>query len=182
MGDLLLLCWELFKTGLFAVGGGMATIPFLTRIAQQHPGWFTVADLADMIAIGEATPGPIGINMATYAGFHVYGVLGGVLATLALTLPSFLIILIICPFLQKFRENRLVDASFRALRPTVTGLIAAAGFSVMQIALFGGGTLHIGPGILFLALLCATQIKKLNKIHPAAYIGVAAIAGIVFQF
>lgn len=182
MGELLLLCWELFKTGLFAVGGGMATIPFLTRIAQQHPDWFTVADLADMIAIAEATPGPIGVNMATYAGFHVYGALGGVLATLALVLPSFLIILVIAQFLDKFRKNRLVDASFRALRPVVTGLIAAAGYSVLQIAIFGGGALHIGPGILFLVLLCATQVKRLGKIHPIVYIGVAAVVGILFQF
>ena len=107
------LFWEFFKTGLFAIGGGMATVPFLQEISART-GWFTASDLADMIAVSESTPGPIGINMATYVGYTTVhnhygpfaGILGGVIATIGLVTPSVIIILIIAKFLEKFRDNR----------------------------------------------------------------------------
>ena len=96
------LFWEFFKTGLFAVGGGMATVPFLSEMAART-GWFTQEMLADMIAVGESTPGPIGVNTATYVGYTVAGIPGGVVATLGLVLPSFIIILIVSAVLKAFR-------------------------------------------------------------------------------
>lgn len=175
---LLLLFWEFFKTGLFAVGGGMATIPFLTQMAQAHPDWFTLNMLADMIAVSESTPGPIGVNMATYVGYTVSGIPGALVATSALVLPSYLIIVIIARAYERYRSNRLVDAGFRALRPAVTGLIAAAGYAVMQIALFGGQGANPSALSLFALLFVLMQTKKLSKIHPIAYIAVSALAGI----
>ena len=131
---LLRLFWEFFKTGLFAVGGGMATLPFLYDMAAKT-GWFTAANLADMIAVSESTPGPIGVNMATYVGFHTAGIPGAVVATLGLITPEVIIILLIARVLQQFRQNKTVDAAFYGLRPASTGLIAAACVSVAMIAL-----------------------------------------------
>ena len=128
------LFFEFFKTGLFAVGGGMATLPFLYDMAEKT-NWFTSGQLADMIAVSESTPGPIGVNMATYVGFTTAGFWGGLIATLALVTPSVIIIVIISYFLKAFRENKYVDAAFYGLRPASTGLIAAAGMTVVTITL-----------------------------------------------
>ena len=115
------LFFEFFKVGLFSVGGGLATIPFLTDIGART-GWFTAADLADMLAISESTPGPIGVNMATYTGFHVGGIPGGIIATLGLIAPAIIVITVIAGFLKKFRESRVVDGVFSGLRPASTAL------------------------------------------------------------
>lgn len=110
------LFFEFFKVGLFSVGGGLATIPFLSDMGART-GWFTAGNLANMIAISESTPGPMGVNMATYVGFHTSGVLGGIVATLGLICPAIIVIAIIAGFLKKFRESRAVDAVFYGLRP-----------------------------------------------------------------
>ncbi|MDO4939012.1 MAG: chromate transporter [Lachnospiraceae bacterium] len=139
------LFWEFFKTGLFAVGGGMATVPFLQDMGRTT-GWFTSAELADMIAVSESTPGPIGVNMATYVGnvigrqaggSAVCGVFGGIIATLGLVAPSVIIILIIAGILKKFRDSKYVSAAFYGLRPASVALISAAGFAIILIAFFG---------------------------------------------
>lgn len=140
------LFWEFFKTGLFAVGGGMATIPFLYDISTAT-GWFTHNDLANMIAVSESTPGPIGVNMATYVGFITgmdiagvpTGILGAVVATLGLVAPAVVIILLVAMVLNSFRNNKFVDAAFYGLRPASSGLIAAAGLSVAVSNLLPAG-------------------------------------------
>ena len=131
---LLRLFWEFFKIGLFAVGGGMATIPFLYDLSDRT-GWFTYTQLADMIAISESTPGPIGVNMATYVGYEMSGVLGSISTTLGFVAPSIIIIVIVSIFLQKFRNNRYVESAFYGLRPASSGLIASAALSVAIVAL-----------------------------------------------
>lgn len=128
------LFWEFFKTGLFAVGGGLATLPFIYDISDRT-GWFTYQQIADMIAVSESTPGPIGVNTATYVGYITGGLPGAIVATLGLVTPAIIIILIIASCLKKFRENRFVDHAFYGLRPASAGLIAAAGFSVVMLAL-----------------------------------------------
>ncbi|MDN6852659.1 MAG: chromate transporter, partial [Tetragenococcus koreensis] len=110
------LFYEFFKTGLFSVGGGLATMPFLYDMADRT-GWFTYGQLADMIAISESTPGAIGINMATYVGYLTVGPVGGIIATVGLVSPAIIIIMIIGGFLTKFRNNFYVDAVFYGLRP-----------------------------------------------------------------
>ena len=113
---------EFFKTGLFAVGGGMATLPFLSDMGVRT-GWFTSAQLADMVAVSESTPGPIGVNMATYVGFETGGIPGAVIATLGLVAPSIIVILIIAQFLKAFRNSKYVDRAFYGVRPASTAAI-----------------------------------------------------------
>lgn len=176
------LFYEFFKAGLFAIGGGLATLPFLQEIGQKT-GWFTSHDLMDLIAISESTPGAIGINAATYAGFHASGVLGGVVATLGLVTPSIIIIILVSKVLEKFKESELVQNIFYGLRPASTGLIAAAGFSVVLATLISVTELPTNPvgafnwfGIV-LAVILYWVIRKTNK-HPVVYIGASAVVGI----
>ncbi|MBQ7330614.1 MAG: chromate transporter [Oscillospiraceae bacterium] len=187
--------WEFFKTGLFAVGGGMATIPFLYEISHKT-GWFTPDQLANMIAVGESTPGPIGVNMATYVGFlngmnhdGIWGaLLGAVVATLGLVTPSVIVILIVAAILKSFRNNRHVENAFYGLRPASAGLIAAAGISVMLTNLVDAsagwsiGALNIKGIILAVILWVLTnRVKETKKWHPIVFIGISALVGMVFQ-
>lgn len=186
------LFWEFFKTGLFAVGGGMATLPFMYNISDKT-GWFTHSMLADMVAVSESTPGPIGVNMATYVGFVTGGIPGAVIATVGLVTPSVIVILLIARVLKAFRENQYVDAGFYGLRPCSVGLIAAAGVLVVKLALFNT-ELYASTGalldlfnfkalILAAVLLIATRyIKKLKGLHPIVFILASAVIGIVFSF
>lgn len=186
------LFWEFFKTGLFAVGGGLATLPFLYDMAGKT-GWFSQAQLADMIAVSESTPGPIGVNMATYVGFTTGGVPGSLVATLGLVTPSVIIILVIARVLSKFRDNPTVDAAFYGLRPCSLGLIAAAGLMVVKLSLLdvdryistGRFTaLFNWKGILLAAVLLVLTraVKKTKKLHPIFFILGSALVGAVFAF
>ena len=185
---LLRLYFEFAKVGLFAVGGGLATIPFLQDMGGRT-GWFTDADLTTMIAVSESTPGPMGVNMATYVGFETGGIPGAVLATLGLITPSILIIMVIARFLQRFRQSRTVDAVFQGLRPASTALIASAGLSVaVSVLVTVGGTaehtfsIHWPAAALAAAVFLCMQSKKLKKLHPIAFIAAAAVIGAVLQF
>ncbi len=176
------LYYEFFKAGLFAIGGGLATLPFLQEISQKT-GWFSSQDLLDLIAISESTPGPIGVNAATYAGFHAYGLTGSVVATLGLISPSIIIIILVSKVLERFKESALVQHIFYGLRPASTGLIAAAGFSVVLATLVRLADVPTDPigafnwfGIV-LSVLLYWAIKKFNK-HPVVYIAVSALIGI----
>ena len=186
------LFWEFFKTGLFAVGGGMATLPFLYSMSDAT-GWFTHAQLADMIAVSESTPGPIGVNMATYVGFSTAGIPGAVVATLGLITPSVIIILIIARVLAAFRQNKVVDAAFYGLRPCSVGLIAAAGLLVVKIALFDVD-LYRQTGVLMnlfqwkaialaaVLIVLTRYVKPLKKLHPVFFILGSAAVGVLFSF
>lgn len=189
---LLRLFWEFFKTGLFAVGGGMATLPFLYDMSART-GWFTEARLADMIAVSESTPGPIGVNMATYVGFETAGVPGAVIATLGLVCPSIIIILLIARVLKEFRESKTVDAVFYGLRPCSIALIAAAGLLVARITFLNPSALADGVNfaelfrwkeiILAAVLLVMTRaVKPLKKLHPVVFIAFSAAVGILLAF
>ena len=181
MNKLLLMCFEFFKSGLFAIGGGLATIPFLTRIAEKHPDWYTIEDLANMIAVAESTPGPIGVNVATYAGFSTNGLIGAILSTICLVLPSFLCVLIIHGFWKKYKENDKVQRVFSALRPAGLGLITSACFTVIVNAVYGTGTFSFVCLAIFLAFLGILQLPKLKNVHPIVFILIAAAIGIVFK-
>ena len=190
------LFFEVFKTGLFAVGGGMATIPFLYNMADATQ-WFTRMDVDNMIAVGESTPGPIGVNMATYVGYVTglnqggvpLAVLGAVVATIGLITPSIIIILIIAAFLKSFRDNKYVENAFYGLRPASTGLIAAAGLSVVVSTLFYTETLADGispalfnwKGWILAAVLwiLTNKVKQTKKLHPILFILASAVVGIV---
>mgnify|MGYP000855641183 FL=1 len=185
------LFWEFFKVGLFSVGGGLATLPFLYSLGAKT-GWFSTADVANMLAVSKSTPGPIGVNMATYAGFDCGGVLGGVVATLGLVTPSVIVIVLIAMALQAFRTNKYVDAAFYTLHPASTGLIAAAGWSVFALVLVNldayrasyqlADLLQWKNLILFAVIWVLTNlVKPLKKLHPVVFLALAAVVGIVFR-
>jgi len=183
------LFYEFLKTGLFSVGGGLATLPFLRDIANKYP-WFTPEDLLDMIAVSESTPGPIGVNSATYAGFRAAGVPGALVATTSLVLPSIVIIILISRALTRFRDSRLVQDAFYGLRPASAGLIFGAMSGVFAASLFH---LSLWDGLSSLAAVCnlpaivfflllLVAVWKLPKVHPLVFILVGAAGGILFRF
>lgn len=185
----LILVFEFFKIGLFAIGGGLATLPFLQNLSYNHPEWFTIHELMDMVAISESTPGPMGVNMSTYVGFKTAGIFGGICSTLGLIIPSVIIIVIIASIFQKFKNSPVIEKIFYGIRPASIGLIAAAGFLVMKEALFNvpqfiesGIFLDLfkWKSILFAAVLYFAFVK-FNK-HPIFYIAAAAVAGIIIKF
>ena len=183
---------EFFKTGLFAVGGGMATLPFLYALSDKT-GWFSHADLANMIAVSESTPGPIGVNMATYVGFTTAGILGAVFSTLGLVAPSIIVILLIARFLEAFKENQYVKNAFYGLRPASSALVASAGISVVTVALLRA-ELFMQTGflrdffnfkaiVLAAVLFIATNlIPKVKSFHPIVFILFSAVVGVLFGF
>lgn len=183
------LFYEFFKIGLFAVGGGLATLPFLYEIAETKQ-WITVNDITDMVAISESTPGPLGINMATYVGYRTAGILGGVIAMLGIITPSIIIILLIASFIQKFKQSKIVQNIFYGLRPTATALIAVAGFEVFKMVALnlsnwsGFSLTSIINTIRWEALILGGILAVLmfkTKWHPIFYILLSAVAGVLFQ-
>ena len=181
------LFYEFFKTGLFAVGGGLATLPFLEDISQRT-GWFTSAQLADMLAISESTPGPIGVNMATYVGFETAGILGSLCATVGLVMPSVILIILISKVLAKFRTNTYVEAAFYGLRPASVAMVASAGIGVAMTTLLnltasGFAVLRWRELVLAAVILVLTNfVPKVKKFHPVVFIALAAAVGIIFKF
>lgn len=182
------LFWEFAKIGLFAVGGGMATLPFLERLGEKT-GWFDASLITDMVAISESTPGPIGINMATYVGCDVAGVLGGVVATMGLVAPALIVVILVSMSLEKFRGSAVVEHAFQGLRPAVTALVAAAGIGVAEVAVL---SLDLYAQTGNLADLCDIRkpvyfviaflaIRKID-VHPVVFIGISAVVGLVAGF
>lgn len=188
---LLKLFYEFMKIGLFTVGGGMACVPFLLALSEKT-GWYTEAQLLDMIAISESTPGPIGINMATYTGYTVEGIVGAVIATLGIVIPTVILVLCIAKFLESFKDNKYVLGAMYGLRPASTGLIAAAGVSVAVLSLVNTDAFMarewasvVEPKSIVLAailLILTNKVKKTKNLHPVFYIAASAVVGIVFRF
>lgn len=188
MSGLLRLVYEFFKIGLFAVGGGPATIPFLYDLGRRLQV-FTPEQLANMIAISQCTPGPLGINMATYVGYNNYGFIGGVLTTFGLVFPSLVTITIISKMLQKFRDNKYVDNTFKVLRPCVVGFILSAAFTIFSISVIDTDTFNATGNIadlfmikeMLLFILMLYLVFKYRK-HPFVYLALGCVIGIIFRF
>ncbi|MFQ9924064.1 MAG: chromate transporter [Beduini sp.] len=185
---LLQLFIEFFKVGLFSIGGGLATLPFLYHLSDTMQ-WFTHADIVNMIAIAESTPGAIGINMSTYAGFTTAGFFGAVIASIGLAAPSVIIILVIANLLKKFKENKHVQSAFLGLRPASLAMIAAAGISVVKVSLVNIPAFEQTGQVLDLFVLPAILLgvvlyilSKKTKWNPIVLIALSAAAGIIFQF
>lgn len=191
------LFWEFFKTGLFAIGGGLATVPFLQDISAKT-GWYTAGQLADMIAVSESTPGPMGVNMATYVGFTVgsqelggpvMGIVAAIIATLGLVAPSVIVIMIVAYFLKRFRSSKLVDGALYGLRPASVALISAAGVDIVLIAVLRVDSIYqiaqaaLSWKALVLAALVyvGTHVKKLKSLHPIWFIAASAVIGVVLK-
>lgn len=189
---LLQLFYEFLKIGMFAVGGGMATLPFLYNLADKT-GWFTQAQVTDMLAVSESTPGPVGINMATYVGYTTAGLPGALAATIGVIIPGVALVILIRAVLDKMRSNRYVDGAFYGLRPASTALIAAAGLLVADVSLLhmdlfrqSGRVLDLidlKSVLLAAVLLIFTRwVKPTKKLHPIVFIAASAVVGIAFSF
>ena len=181
------LFYEFLKTGLFTIGGALAAIPLLQEMSAKT-GWFTEAQLADMIAISESTPGPIGINMATYVGYTTGGFLGGVIASLGMITLPLIIVLTVARLLGRFRDNAFVESAFYGLRPASVGLISAAGLSVIMLSLIRVEVWQESGALLDLfdykaIILAAALLLLTNKLktHPIVFIACSAALGIVLK-
>ena len=175
---------EFFKIGLFAVGGGLATVPFLMELPEKYD-WYTLSDMASMIAISESTPGPVGVNMATYAGYNAAGIPGGIVATLSLVLPSLITISIIAKLLANFNQNPYVKSAFWSIRPAVAGLIGTAVVGIIETTIFrttsGEWTFPVISVLGCAIFFGLMNIKKLKKMHPVFWVIAGACFGIIFK-
>ena len=189
---LIRLFFEFLKIGMFSVGGGMATLPFLYDMADET-GWCTYSQIADMLAVSESTPGPIGINMATYVGYTIGGIPGALVATFGIILPGIILVIIVTSILDKFRNNLYVKGAFYGLRPASTALITSAGLLVAKITFLNldiykasgaiADMLNYKAVIFTIILLIFTRwVKQTKDLHPAIFIGISAVVGIVFSF
>ncbi len=192
------LFYEFFKIGLFSVGGGLATLPFLQDLSSRT-GWFSSADISNMIAVSESTPGPIGVNMATFAGYTTalseynnifLGILGGITSTLGLIAPAIIVIMLVCAFLQKFKENKFVKGAFYGLRAVSIALIVSASLGVISTTLVNVDKFSASGNIIdlffikgiILGIVIFILQKIFKKVHPVAFIALSAIIGIIFNF
>lgn len=188
----LLLFYTFFKIGLFGFGGGYAMLSMIQGEVVTKYQWLTTSQFTDIVAISQMTPGPIGINSATYVGYSAVvnagyspamGVLGSAMATFAVVLPSFILMFTITKILIKYRETDLVDTMFSLLRPTVVGLIAAAALILMTPENFSAP--DINPWqfyisiFLFVAAFVGTQFFKIN---PIKMIIICATAGFILFY
>ncbi|WP_312700155.1 chromate transporter [Sedimentibacter sp.] len=180
------LFYEFFIIGLFTFGGGLATIPYLKHLAEKT-GWYEVSFITDMIAISESTPGPIGINMATYVGNEIAGIFGGILATVSEILPSIIIVALVSKFLSKFRNNQNFDYAFYGIRPCIEGMLTYVGIDLLSGAVLSKGlisaigvigSINILKLVVFLAILYS--IMKFRK-HPVTYIVISGIIGVILK-
>jgi len=163
------LFFEFFHIGLLSFGGGYATLPFLYHIADVRQ-WYSAAQLTDMIAVSSITPGPVGINVATFAGFKTAGILGSLVATASIVLPSFILVLIISRLLTQFKENKYVRSIIYTLKPAGCALLAAVG-----VNMFVTNTNVLGMGLLVVLFI----LSLIEKRDPLFYLGISAIVGLV---
>lgn len=180
------LCLRFFLTGLFAIGGGLAGIPIMQQLIVDK-GWIAPEMFYNMVAVSESTPGPIGVNMATYIGFESFGVFGGIIATLSLTLPSFIIILLISRYFVSVQDKPLVKNGLYGIRAAVAGLIASAAWKILSVTIFTPANFLQNPSVLtlfdFRQLIIFAVIFALYRIfkkHPILYILFGAVCGMVF--
>ena len=163
---------EFFKIGLFAVGGGLVTIPFLFELTKKYD-WFSAQELMDMIAVSQSTPGPVGINMATYAGFQTAGIGGGIVATFGLVLPSLVIVILVSKLLNRCSESCFVENIMTAIRPAGIALILQAGVELLKLSVadyFSAALVVIFFGLIYF-----------YKRSPIFYIILSAILGYVLE-
>lgn len=180
------LFYEFCKVAIFTFGGGMASIPFLEDMALET-GWFTLAQLTDFIAISESTPGPIAVNIATYAGYNTAGYLGGVCATMGLVFPAIVLMTIVAKFITAFRGNKYIDRAFYGLRPCVLALILSALLGIAKVTLLyeGAALATLATSInwracfIFALVTVLQNVKQFKKLHPVVFLAMSALLGIV---
>ena len=182
MKELLLVFWTFFKIGLFTIGGGYAMIPMIESEVMNR-GWITEAELANFLAISESTPGPFAINVATFIGFRQFGVVGSLVATLGMVLPSFIIIIIIFKIYEKVIGSKTVKAVLNGIKAVVIGLILAvvANLAVNELFVFDGDTFVSvrWASVVISVILVALMLIFKKKMHPILLILISAVLGIL---
>ena len=161
-----------FQIGLFSFGGGYAMLPFIQEQAIHVHGWLTTSEFLDMLGIAQITPGPIAINTATFVGFDTYGILGGLTATFAVVLPSFLIVLTISFFFNKFKDSKVMENIFKGLRPIVLGLVASAAVDI-------GTEVFVDYKAVVISLIIFSLIT-FKRVNTIALIVLAGVMGVLF--
>jgi len=167
-----LLFYEFFMIGLLAIGGGLVTVPFLVELSKTQ-GWFSLAELTDMIAISESTPGPIGVNMSTFVGYNTAGIYGGIIATFGLVLPSFLILMLFSKYILKYKDSQIFQSVLFGIRPAALAMILYAGILIAKLSVNNWRIATVSCLIFLLAHFC--------KKSPILYIMLGAVAGIVLR-
>ena len=185
---LLHIYFEFFKIGLLAAGGGIAMVPFLYQLSIKT-AWFSAVDIIDIFAISGIAPGPLGVNMTTFAGYHAAGPWGAVAAVLGLATPSVILMILIANILKKFMDNKYAKNAFKGMFAAVCALISVAIYKIITDTLFDlrafeagasfAGSLHVKAIIFFAILLFA--IRRF-KAHPFLYICISAAVGLVIKF
>ncbi|MDK2798741.1 MAG: chromate transporter [Clostridiales bacterium] len=190
------LSWTFFKIGLFSFGGGYAMIPLIQQAIQEN-GWIEAKEFADIVAVSQMTPGPIAINAATYIGVKTAGVWGSAFATLGVSLPSFILVVLISKFLIKFKENYIIESVLKGIRPVTIGLVSSAviffaemsifkhelPFEKIKYMLMGKGIpifskIEIEPSALLIFFIILIAVKKF-KMNPIFAVICSALLGIV---
>lgn len=172
----LLMCMEFFKVGLFSLGGGYATLPFLFHIAEKY-GWYSSKELTQMFAVSSITPGPVGINIATFAGFKTAGLFGSLAATFSVILPSLILVVIVSKLFKKFKCNFYTQASLYALKPATCAMIAAIGVKLLKDSVIPE-KFDVFAFLLFVVMfLISLRYKK----DPLFYLVFAALAGFLIK-
>jgi len=188
--NLILLYLEYFKIGIFAVGGGLATLPFLFLMAHdrcsfiRQTGWLSAKQIGNFLAIAQCSPGAIGVNVAAQTGFQYGGVAGGITAALGLISPAFIVIAIVTRALQSLKEHKTAASVFSGLRPAAAGLLCAAGWGVWRLALYNqDGSVWYEYIRWREGLICAAIYLLIVKFrsHPVIYVALGAVAGILLR-
>jgi len=179
------LFFAYLQIGLFSIGGGHASIPVASSVVVDGKGWLTVEEFTSMITISEMTPGPFGINSATYVGIKTAGFLGGIISTFAFLVPSFFICIALYLLVKKYSKVRAISGLMQGIRPAVSGLISSAGISLTLLAIFGASTLSalkvqfsFDPIALFIAIIAFVFVRK-TKIHPVLVILFSGVLGLI---
>jgi chromate transporter len=178
--NLFMLFAQFFKIGLFSIGGGYATLPFLYEMAEKE-AWLSAETVGDMLAVAQSLPGAIGANLSAYTGFRRSGVPGGLVAVLGLVSPSISMIIVIARILDVFRERSLAASLFSGLRPAGAGLLSAAALGALSVSLLNPladtweTILRWRECVLFAAIFL---LVRLLKQHPVVYIALAGVAGV----
>ena len=171
-----------FKIGLFTFGGGYAMLPLIQEEVLAKC-WMKIEELINFVAVSESTPGPFAVNISTYIGCETTGLFGGFCATLGVVLPSFIVILIVAHFYEKFKESRIVSACMSGLKPAVIGLIGSAAISMGKTVFFAEGFSlnNFAQPSFYISLLIfiAMSYMALKKKHPIAIICISAAVGII---
>lgn len=177
-----ILFLEFFKTGMFAIGGGLATLPFLYQLGAVYK-WFSPKDLTQMFAIANVMPGPPGINLTTQIGFKVANFWGALIAVIGILIPSVIFVFIISKLLKEFEDNKFVKSIFYMLKPVSCAMIAGIGFKLLKSVVFTSGNITLASvdwtAIILLALMFVLSLKKEHS--PLFYLGLSALVGILIH-